>query len=901
MRKTILFVIFTLLLGITIIPVLANPPSDTSTSNYNFSFRYTTVSSSTADLTNIWSPLIWNFSELVSRGFIQSDGDDLLSNIGSTFTESSAQEPSSTDVTLWQKIPSLPATSSVTITNYTGNSSVTHDYPLGLLSTDSAEVPDAASLDVTSRLTIEALDVTLDTIPTAETWLLNKDCVYGLGVRSTNELFGYITSNNLDATDETVNANDGAVTGAVLTNDGALCQAADFDGTDDNINFASGASIDDIFTGGGTVEFYARMAADGVSDALIDKGSGTGAGWRITRLNDNLIHFTVAFDGASDGNWAVDATFTVVDGWTRWSITYDDGAVANNPIIYRDGVSVAFTETSTPIGSYQTDAAANLIAGETDAGANDFDGGLDDIRLWDDIRTVTEIADNDDVELVGTEANLQGYWKLNGEYVEVSSATLVAGTEFDAQLIYHDATNLFLYIDDVICAAPCAGVTATTVTINTNTNVVDIGPFSGEVHQSLVMDGNITVTDLSSTGQNITDNVNYVTILDSGYTQFGTANYQNNGFRIIAGAPAASDNIFDSGGTVEWCSKPVDADNNDTILSRRGPGWDVDFINSSIHFTFDWTLSDGSWRAANNTALDREMHCWAISYNADAAANDPILYKDGVVLAWAGQDLNPTGTRDSDAGASLFIGSNNSGGENWEGLIDEVRLWNDIRTATEILDNVLIELVGTEAGLVQYYQFENPRVLDFTYEPDTIAETAKGVTPTWTWTGTIADQSAEVNNGTYEYIRTYVASLQQSFVSSITVLNPLLEDVAGGDPGSPIGLGGVTDPTGVGSVSPSFPFYDLLVTNTDSTGFADIMGISVAAVGIILIAGIAYLLVIAICRFMPEAPIICYSILITAFILGAVANLYEPLYAIILSVMMLGMYAANRLTRSGSA
>jgi len=39
--------------------------------------------------------------------------------------------------------------------------------------------------------------------------------------------------------------------------------------------------------------------------------------------------------------------------------------------------------------------------------------------------------------------------------------------------------------------------------------------------------------------------------------------------------------------------------------------------------------------------------------------------------------------------------------------IDELRIWNDIRTAQEIADNYDSELVGNEAGLVGYWKFEN--------------------------------------------------------------------------------------------------------------------------------------------------------------------------------------------------
>ena len=38
---------------------------------------------------------------------------------------------------------------------------------------------------------------------------------------------------------------------------------------------------------------------------------------------------------------------------------------------------------------------------------------MDDVRVWNDVRSVTEIADNMDRQLNGDEANLAGYWKFN--------------------------------------------------------------------------------------------------------------------------------------------------------------------------------------------------------------------------------------------------------------------------------------------------------------------------------------------------------------------------------------------------------------------------------------------------------------------------------------------------------
>jgi hypothetical protein len=44
---------------------------------------------------------------------------------------------------------------------------------------------------------------------------------------------------------------------------------------------------------------------------------------------------------------------------------------------------------------------------------NTFDGNIDDVRLWGDIRTPAEIADNYTDKLTGSEGDLEGYWPID--------------------------------------------------------------------------------------------------------------------------------------------------------------------------------------------------------------------------------------------------------------------------------------------------------------------------------------------------------------------------------------------------------------------------------------------------------------------------------------------------------
>lgn len=47
-----------------------------------------------------------------------------------------------------------------------------------------------------------------------------------------------------------------------------------------------------------------------------------------------------------------------------------------------------------------------------------FDGLIDEVKVWDSVRTSAEVANDYDAELTGSEAHLKGYWKFNNDYLD---------------------------------------------------------------------------------------------------------------------------------------------------------------------------------------------------------------------------------------------------------------------------------------------------------------------------------------------------------------------------------------------------------------------------------------------------------------------------------------------------
>jgi hypothetical protein len=59
------------------------------------------------------------------------------------------------------------------------------------------------------------------------------------------------------------------------------------------------------------------------------------------------------------------------------------------------------------------------------------------------------------------------------------------------------------------------------------------------------------------------------------------------------------------------------------------------------------------------------------------------------------------------ASTSLQIGGNSNDKRYYRGVIDEVRVWNVVRTAAQLDANKNRRLAGNEAGLVAYWRFDD--------------------------------------------------------------------------------------------------------------------------------------------------------------------------------------------------
>lgn len=105
-----------------------------------------------------------------------------------------------------------------------------------------------------------------------------------------------------------------------------------------------------------------------------------------------------------------------VGTWNHWAIVYI--AAAGTADVYKNGAFV-FQRTGFPTSIPDNGNTFCIDNSGTTCAANDgVDALMDDVRIWSVARTEAQILANYNCELIGNEANLNAYWKLNSSELD---------------------------------------------------------------------------------------------------------------------------------------------------------------------------------------------------------------------------------------------------------------------------------------------------------------------------------------------------------------------------------------------------------------------------------------------------------------------------------------------------
>ncbi|WP_258100002.1 LamG-like jellyroll fold domain-containing protein [Marinoscillum pacificum] len=337
-----------------------------------------------------------------------------------------------------------------------------------------------------------------------------------------------------------------------------------------------------------------------------------------------------------------------------------------------------------------------------------FDGLIDEVRVWAD-SVKTDFSDRF-TSLMGNEPKLAVYYTMdeNGgsKLVDRSVNSIdadIIGASFvssDAGLpIIYNATNVTISGFTPNVEVP-AGAVDMIVDVSTDPNFGSFLPSGQDI--SIGTSGGVDV----SVSLNTSSQYYYRVKADFGGTQSGYA--VSNSFMVGPG------NAFDFPGT----SKYVTVTDSDE-LDLNG--------DATIEFWAYWNGFDESPHAIISKFVDSNSRNYRIYINPEGAlvihgVNENVTGFGLAELAWthiaivqSGTDFllyvngelketisDTWGTLNS---SELWIGADYVNNE-WDGQLDEIRVWNYARSEAEIIEFAEKTVSGSDPGLVAYYRFD---------------------------------------------------------------------------------------------------------------------------------------------------------------------------------------------------
>ena len=511
-------------------------------------------------------------------------------------------------------------------------------------------------------------------------------------------------------------------------------QALSLDGVDGSLAIPDSDVIDFGTNQDFTVEAWIKADANqvdlgnGDNDIIEKWGVGGGSYPFVIRYYRDQGKIIVArYDGAN--NPAIVSTATIDDEQFHHLAFVKDGGTLK---LYIDGQLDGSTADTTT-GNTQNNYPIYVGSRNTD---NYFKGEVDELRLWNVGRTEAEIQAQLNQQLNGTEAGLVGYYTFDDgtatDLVNGNDGTFTGGASTVESLIGRSITATATEDDasfsvDLLAdvsqpsssLANLALVSGDDAGVTVNGSSLDVDP---SVYSSLadggseVIEYSYDITDgnggaIAQTATLTINGINHAPILSkTGALAFDGVN----DYVDIPNHPSPVTQI-----TVEaWAKSDTNAWNSIGSLVSQRSGFVLHPMQGGKGMRFLIYREGGvsSIEFWPGESFDiTEWHHYAGTYDG----NNMYLYIDGVQVqsGWFPglQLVSDNGT--------LTIGRDDGFNDRYlDGQIDDVRIWDVARSATQIQDNYQNPLNGNEAGLVGYYTFDDGTATDLgsTNNPGTL-------------------------------------------------------------------------------------------------------------------------------------------------------------------------------------
>ena len=354
--------------------------------------------------------------------------------------------------------------------------------------------------------------------------------------------------------------------------------------------------------------------------------------------------------------------------WHHIAMSFNSG-VTNGTLIYIDGIL-----KSTTTMTIKSQEHPFTIGSSVDPYVQFYNGSIDDVRVWNVIRTQTEILDNMNAELLGSETGLVAYYPLNQGIAAGDNTTIAAVTNKSANALNGTLTNF-------------------TKTGETSNFVI------GKVPSSLIDDGLIlsldanNINSYSGTGSTWNDvsgnNRNGTLLAGVTYTNESEIKYFNFSSSYVAinlpKNPSMTYFVWAKSSNASCTSPYMVLFSTGTVTAPADPQL---FFRACYHC---WNTQDANGNnflissgvVANYSAHGTNWHSYAVVN--DAVTNTAKLYYDGIFVGAAVYKNSKI--------ANFNIGNSVNLNSPWQGGIANVRAYNKSLTNSEIM-NLYISTKG---------------------------------------------------------------------------------------------------------------------------------------------------------------------------------------------------------------
>lgn len=222
-----------------------------------------------------------------------------------------------------------------------------------------------------------------------------------------------------------------------------------------------------------TIECYINpsLTLEHIPEVLVAKLDDVAGkrSWAFKINTSALLNLQVSSDGS--GLESKLDTTTLTETCTHVAVTFASGTIK----FYVNGV-LSSTQTSTATSVFNTAATLKLGAEYVDVSVigEAYTGTIDDVRVWNVVRSAAEILANYQRELAGNESGLVAYWKLNNSYTDATTNAITLSPNglpsFISSVCFADATTTSTSTTTTSTSSSTTTTSTSTTTTSTSTS-----------------------------------------------------------------------------------------------------------------------------------------------------------------------------------------------------------------------------------------------------------------------------------------------------------------------------------------------------------------------------------------------------------------------------------------------